>query len=74
MDQEYVPELHLLSIRVPYYRVSTFFGKRQVSGLWVASDVQLYLDLYDYPIRGRERAEHLYNRRLRPLLEADDTL
>ncbi|MHB0979187.1 MAG: type IV toxin-antitoxin system AbiEi family antitoxin [Thermoleophilia bacterium] len=63
-----------LSMRVPYYRVSAFFGKHRVRGLWVASDVQLYLDLYDYPVRGREQAEHLYNRRLRPFLEADDTL
>lgn len=63
-----------LSMRVPYYRVSAFFGKRRLGGLWVASDVQLYLDLYDYPVRGREQAEHLYNRHLRPLLEADDTL
>jgi len=61
-------------MRVPYYRVSAFFGKRRLGGLWVASDVQLYLDLYDYPVRGREQAEHLYNRHLRPLLEADDTL
>ncbi|MCZ7664229.1 MAG: type IV toxin-antitoxin system AbiEi family antitoxin [Thermoleophilia bacterium] len=63
-----------LSMRVPYYRVSAFFGKRQVGGLWVASDLQLYLDLYDYPVRGREQAEHLYNRWLQPLLEANDTL
>lgn len=59
---------------VPYYRVSAFFGKRTVAGLWVASDVQLYLDLYDYPIRSREQAEHFYDRRLRPLLEVEGTL
>ena len=59
-----------LIVHVPYYRVTAFYGKHQLAGLWVASDIQLYLDLYDHPVRGREQAEHLYDRRLRPLLEA----
>jgi len=62
-----------VNISVPYYRESAFFD-RQMSkgGISVASDLQLYLDLYDYPVRGREQAEHLYERRLRPLVERDD--
>jgi hypothetical protein len=31
--------------------------------------IQLYLDLYNYPIRGLEQAEHLYERRLKKLIE-----
>ncbi len=60
-------------ISMPHYRESAFYD-RQVSkgGMKVVSDLQLYLDLYDYPVRGREQAEHLYERRLRSLVERED--
>lgn len=35
------------------------FGTRQIDGVSLVSDIQLYLDLYNYPMRGREQAEHL---------------
>ena len=35
----------------------------------VVSDLQLWLDLYDYPQRGREQAERILERGLRPQLE-----
>lgn len=35
------------------------FGSRRVGGVAVVSDLQLYLDLYNWPTRGREQAEHL---------------
>jgi len=38
--------------------------RRQVEGLWVASDVQLYLDLWAWPQRGKEQARHLRSERL----------
>lgn len=62
-----------VNLSVPYYRESAFYD-RQMSkgGMKVVSDLQLYLDLYDYPVRGREQAEHLYERRLRSLVERDD--
>jgi len=62
-----------VNMSVPYYRESAFYD-RQMSkgGMKVASDLQLYLDLYHYPVRGREQAEHLYERRLRSLVERDD--
>ena len=53
----------------PYYRNSVFYGLREVNGLSVVSDIQLYLDLYHYPIRGLEEAEHLYEKRLKNLFE-----
>lgn len=34
-------------------------GRREVDGAWVASNVQLYLDLWNWPRRGKEQAEHL---------------
>jgi hypothetical protein len=58
-----------LILMVPYYRVSAFFAEQVVSRLNVVSDLQLYLDLYDYPVRGREQAELLYERRLAPRLK-----
>lgn len=38
--------------------------RHQVNGIWVASDIQLYLDLYASPGRGREQAVHLRRQRL----------
>ena len=32
---------------------------QEAEGLCLVSNIQLYLDLYDYPMRGREQAEHL---------------
>ena len=48
----------------PYYKEGAFHGRRNVEGVWVASDIQLYVDLYNYPIRGREQAEYLMRNRL----------
>jgi hypothetical protein len=53
----------------PYYKVSAFYGARPVSGIMVASDIQIYLDLLCQPIRGLEAAEHLFKRRIAPMLE-----
>lgn len=43
---------------------SSFLFRRQVDGVWVASDVQLYLDLWAWPQRGKEQARHLRTERL----------
>ncbi|MEW6555541.1 MAG: type IV toxin-antitoxin system AbiEi family antitoxin [Actinomycetota bacterium] len=53
----------------PHYRYSAFHEMHQVEGLWVVSDLQLYLDLYKYPLRGLEQAEYLYRHRLKRLIE-----
>ncbi len=52
----------------PYYRHSVFYGVRSLKGLRVVSDLQLYLDLKHYPIRGEEQAEHLFEKRLKSKL------
>jgi hypothetical protein len=49
----------------PYYKHSVLFGSRQIGGLRVVSDEQLYLDLAKYPLR-IEAAEHLLQTRLQP--------
>jgi len=59
-----------LRISLPYYRISAFFDRQEAEGLSLVSDLQLYLDLYDYPLRGREQAERLFERRLGPKLAA----
>jgi len=59
-----------LRVSVPYYRISAFFDRQEAAGLPVVSDLQLYLDLYDYPLRGREQAEQILERRLGPKLQA----
>lgn len=50
---------------LPHYKHSVFYGKQKIGGLIVVSDIQLYIDLYNFPIRGLEQAEHLYNKRLK---------
>lgn len=54
---------------LPYYKHSVFYGKQRIRNIWVVSDLQLYLDLHKYPIRGLEQAEHLYENRLKPIIE-----
>lgn len=55
---------------IPHYRHSAFYDSRIVQGLPVVSDIQLYIDLYGYPHRGREQANHLFDRRIKKVLEA----
>lgn len=55
----------------PYYKHSVFYDKRRIENLWVVSDIQLYIDLYKYPLRGIEQAEHLYEKRIKKRIEED---
>lgn len=48
----------------PYYKKSAFFGMGIIEGVPVVSALQLYLDLYDFPVRGREAATLLLRSRL----------
>jgi hypothetical protein len=41
------------------YDDGVFYKAQRVRGIDVVSSVQLYVDLYNYPARGREAAEHL---------------
>jgi len=43
----------------PYYKTSIFFNTQKIKGFNVVSNLQLYLDLYNFQPRGREHAEHL---------------
>ena len=38
---------------------SILMNAQNIDGLRVVSNVHLYLDLFNYPMRGREQAEHL---------------
>ena len=53
----------------PYHRHSALFGSRKIRKWRVVSEVQLYLDLHKYPLRGEEQASHLWDNMLRPRLE-----
>lgn len=39
-----------------------FYGAQEINGIRVVSDIQLYVDLYNYPARGREAADELYKK------------
>jgi hypothetical protein len=56
---------NLILVR-PYYRHSALFHARKIEKWWVVSDIQLYLDLNRYPLRGREQAEKLLEKVIRP--------
>lgn len=43
----------------PHYRISAFYGAQTIKGYKVVSNLQLYLDLYNFKPRGREHAQHL---------------
>lgn len=57
---------------IPYYKNSVFFDKQNINNLWVVSNLQLYLDLYHYPLRGREQADKIYEHKLRKLIQANN--
>jgi len=44
-----------LILLFPYYKHSVFYDKQKIKNLWVVSNIQLYLDLYKYPLRGIEQ-------------------
>jgi hypothetical protein len=60
-----------LVLMMPYYKHSVFYDSREVENLRVVSDIQLYIDLYRYPVRGREQAEHLYAKWLEMMLSGE---
>ena len=53
-----------LVLLAPHYRMSVWHGVRTLERLPVVSDVQLMLDLWNYPVRGREEAEALLQSRV----------
>lgn len=52
---EFGGNIHL----VEPYDEGVFYGAQKRKGARVVSNVQLYVDLFNYPARGREAAEHL---------------
>ncbi|MBI4351483.1 MAG: hypothetical protein HY550_08595 [Elusimicrobia bacterium] len=49
----------------PFYKSVIFPARREVKGFSVVSDLQLYLDLYNFQPRGREHAQYLKETLLR---------
>jgi DNA-binding Lrp family transcriptional regulator len=60
-------------LMLPYYKHSVFYDSRIIQGLRVVSDIQLYLDLHEYPVRGLEQAEHLFNKKLKDVFTRPDS-
>ena len=42
------------------YNDGVFYGEREVKGVKVVSNIQLYVDLYNYPARGEEASSRLF--------------
>lgn len=60
-----------LCLMHPTYPESVWFQSRSVRGTPVVSPLQLVLDLWHYPVRGREQAQHLLEAVLEPIWDAD---
>jgi DNA-binding Lrp family transcriptional regulator len=72
LDLRSAPQGANLVLMLPYYKHSVFYDFREINGLSVVSDIQLYLDLYSYPVRGREQAAYLFDKRLKMHLSVND--
>lgn len=63
---EPVPGTHTLCVLEPYYGHTALFGMAVSRGLPTVSDLQLFVDLAHYPVRGVETAVHLLHTSLGP--------
>jgi hypothetical protein len=54
-----------LVLMCPYYRKSVWDNVQSIRQVPIVDIVQLLLDLWRYPVRGREQAEHLLEIRRR---------
>lgn len=58
---------HVL-LRVARFPESTFRGAVRRDGVMVADVIQVWLDVLNHPTRGKEQAEHIFRKVLRPLV------
>ena len=61
-----VPGSDTLSVFSPYYGPAALFASQLDHGVPIVSDLQLFLDLAHFPLRGQETAMHLLRTRLGP--------
>jgi hypothetical protein len=59
-----------LCLMKPFYTESVWYRLQTIDGLPVVGTIQLVLDLWDYPVRGREQARHLVDTVLAPIWNA----
>lgn len=70
--EEAAPAESNLILVEPYYSASHRHGMRHVNSYPVVSDIQLYLDLRTYPVRGEEQARHLFEKRIAPKWQTEN--
>lgn len=63
LKADHLGPIHLIQ---PYYADSGSYDVRMIKRFPVVSDLQLYLDCYKYPVRGREQAEHILSEVIMP--------
>lgn len=61
LDIKPTPRLGNVKMVLPFDD-GVFYGKRSVGNLYIVSDIQLYIDLYNYPSRGEEAALKVFNK------------
>ena len=55
-------------LRVARFPESTFRGAVRRDGVMLADVIQVWLDVLNHPTRGKEQAEHIFRKMLRPLV------
>ena len=60
-----------VNLRVPQYDASLFRGAIERDGLPVADILQVWLDVSNFPARGRAQADEIRKRTLRPLIKGE---
>jgi hypothetical protein len=69
-DMNWTPDAEgRVTLMRPYYRESIWIDVQRRIGIPVVDNLQLALDLWNYPVRGREQAEHLLKRQLNWILK-----
>ena len=56
-------------LRVPFVRESVFLGTVKVEGLPVSDVLQVWLDVSAHPARGKEQADVIYRRVIKPMID-----
>jgi len=64
---------NLTLLAPPYYGSAVFIGAERVENVPLVSDLQMFLDLTRYPVRGPETASVLLQQRIAPALQMPES-
>lgn len=57
-------------LRIPREKESVFRGAEAVEGVWVSDPIQVWLDVSSHPARGREQADLIFRKVIKPMIRS----